>query len=116
MKKIELIELGLNEIARECRIIDSVAVSCQYSNDMRIAKGKGSDYTFEHIIKQHEEILSEVHEKVVALLDYVAEVMNAGEMVTATDAAISKPIFDLVYERKTEDDFEDEGEVEEMKF
>lgn len=106
MKKIELIELGLNEIARECRIIDSVAVNCQYSNDMRIAKGKGSDETFEHIIKQHEEILSEVHKKVVDLLDYVGEVMNAGEMVTSVDATISKPIFDLVYERKKDEDYE----------
>ena len=108
MKKIELIELGLNEIARECRIIDSVAMNCRYSNDMRVAKGKGSDETFEHIIKQHEEILCEVHQKVVDMLDYVGEVMNAGEMVTAVDAAISKPIFDLVYERKTDKDFEEE--------
>ena len=108
MKKIELIELGLNEIARECSIIDHVAMECVFSNAVRVAKGKGTDETFEKIIKQHEEILSEVHKKVVDLLGYVCEVMNAGEMVTAVDAAISKPIFDLVYERKTEEDFEEQ--------
>ncbi len=106
MKKIELIELGLNEIARECRIIDGVAMDCKASNALRVAKGKGSDETCEKIIKQHEEILSEVHKKVVDLMDYVGEVMNAGEMVTAVDAAISKPIFDLVYERKKDEDYE----------
>ena len=106
MRKIELIELGLNEIARECRIIDCVAMDCKASNALRVAKGKGSDETFEHIVKQHDEILEEVHSKVRELMEYVGEVMNAGEMVTAVDAAISKPIYDLVYERKTEKDYD----------
>ncbi len=106
MRRIEIIELGLNEIARECRIIDGVAMDCKVANEMRIAKGKGSDETFEHIEKQHDEVLKEVHEKVRDLLEYVGEVMNAGEMVTGVDIAINKTIYDLVYERTTEKDYE----------
>lgn len=40
------------------------------------------------------------------LLEMVGEYMNDHEMIEAVDLAINTPIYDLVYERKTDDDFE----------
>ena len=42
-------------------------------------------------------------------MEMVGEYMNGCDMVSAVDVAINKPIYDLVYGRKTEDDFEEEG-------
>ena len=107
MRKIELIELGLNEIARECRIIDGVAMDCKMAIAVNEAKGKTVDDVLRNLPVKHDEMMAEIHGKVVELLEMVGEYMNCNEMVTPVDLALNKPIYDLVYERKTEDDFEE---------
>lgn len=109
MTTIEKIELGLNEIARDCRTIDRVAVTGETLNAIREAGGHEAGDVMKELPEQHEDFLKDVHAKVAALLDMVGEYMNCHDMVSAVDVAISKPIYDLVYERKTEDDFEEEG-------
>jgi len=106
MKTIEKIELGLYEIARECRIIDRVATSHETLNAIHEAGGHKIDDVLKELPEQHEDFLKDVHGKVVELLEMVGEYMNGCDMVSAVDIAINKPIYDLVYERKTEEDFE----------
>jgi hypothetical protein len=108
MKTIEKIELGLYEIARECRIIDRVATSHETLNAIHEAGGHKIDGILKELPEQHEDFLKDVHGKVVELLEMVGEYMNGCDMVSAVDVAINKPIYDLVYERKTEEDFEEE--------
>ena len=108
MKRIEMIELGLYEIARECRTIDRVATSCATLNGLL----KNGRHKVDNLLKlpdEHENFLKDVHGKVVELLEMVEEYMNGCNMFSAADLAINTPIYDLVYERKTEDDFEKEG-------
>lgn len=108
MKRIEKIELGLYEIARECRTIDRVATSCATLNGLlRNDRHKVDDLL--KLPEQHEDFLKDVHGKVIELMEMVGEYMNGCEMVSAVDIAINTPIYDLVYERKTDDDFEKEG-------
>lgn len=107
MKRIEKIELGLFEIARECRIIDRVATNCATLNGLL----KNGRHKVEDLLKlpeEHEDFLKDVHGKVAELLEMVGEYMNDHEMIEAVDLAINTPIYDLVYERKTDDDFEKE--------
>ena len=107
MKRIEKIELGLFEIARECRTIDRVATNCATLNDLL----KNGRHKVEDLLKlpeEHEDFLKDVHGKVAELLEMVGEYMNDHEMIEAVDLAINTPIYDLVYERKTDDDFEKE--------
>ena len=125
MKRIEKIELGLYEIARECRTIDRVINSQESLNAIHEAGGHKVDdvlkelpeqheggHKVDDVLKelpeQHEDFLKEVHGKVVELLEMVGEYMNGCDMVSAMDIAINKPIYNLVYERKTEEDFEEE--------
>ena len=106
MRKIELIELGLNEIARECRIIDDVARDSRWIIAVNQAKGKEADNVLVQMPEAHEEMLAEIHGKVVDLLETVGEYMNMHDMVNGVDVAINQPVYDLVYERKTEKDYE----------
>ena len=108
MKTIEKIELGLNEIARECRIIDRVAMSHEALNAIHEAGGHKIDDVLKELSEQHEDFLKDVQGKVVELLEMVGEYMNGCDMVSAVDIAINKPIYDLVYERKTEQDYEND--------
>lgn len=107
MRSIELIELGLNEIARECRIIDDVATEDIHAGLLLDATGNGDRRAlFDRMAAQHSEMLREVHEKVRDLLEFVGEYMNGQDMVSAVDLAINKTIYDLVYERTKEEDYE----------
>lgn len=108
MKRIEKIELGLYEIARECRTIDRVATSYETLNAIHEAGGHEIDKVLLELPDQHEDFLKDVHAKVVELLEMVGEYMNGCDMVHPVDIAINKPIYDLVYERKTEEDFEED--------
>lgn len=109
MRRIEKIELGLYEIARECRTINRVATNQEVLNVIHEAGGEKVDDALKELPEQHDDFLKDVHGKVVELLEMVGEYMNTCDMVSAVDIAINSPIYDLVYERKTEDDFEKEG-------
>lgn len=108
MRSIELIELGLNEIARECRIIDDVMMESIHAASLQKAIEKPDNAAiFNRIAKRHEDVLKEVHEKVRDLLEFVGEYMNGQDMVSAVDVAINKTIYDLVYERTSDSDYEE---------
>ena len=109
MRRIEKIELGLYEIARECRTINRVATNQEVLNAIHEAGGEKVDDVLKELPEQHDDFLKDVPGKVVELLEMVGEYMNACDMVHPVDIAINRPIYDLVYERKTEDDFEKEG-------
>ena len=102
MERIELIRLALFEIGRECDIIDSVAVECRHMRTM----GKDKDPIFERIEKRHEMLLAGVHEKLRDIMEEVGEYMNNYDIVSGVDVAINKTIYDLVYERTSELDYE----------
>ena len=106
MTKIELIELGLHEVLRQCHVIDSVMNECTHVNNIRAAKGTGRDKTLDKLVYNHQELLDEVHTKVIELLDLCGEYMNNSGMTDGVEAAISEVVYDLVYERKTEKDYE----------
>ena len=109
MKTVEKIELGLYEIARECRTIDRVATSCETLNAVHEAGGHKVDDVLKEMPCQHGDFLKEVQQDVCRLLEKVGEYINGCDMVSAVDVAINGPIYDLVYDRKDEDDFEEEG-------
>lgn len=113
MRKIELIELGLNEIARECHIIDDVMMEEKHAANflkLKFALKTDNERCLNHIAERHQSILNEVHEKVRDLLELVGEYMNGQDMVSPVDLAINKAVYDLVYERTTEKDYEEGGE------
>ena len=106
MKKIELIELGLHEVLRQCHVIDGVMTECIHGSNIQEAKGIGRDRFLDKLVYNHQELLDEVHTKVIELLDLCGEYMNNSGMTDGVEAAISKVVYDLVYERKTEKDYE----------
>ena len=107
MRSIELIELGLNEIARECRIIDDVMTESMHASLLLDATSNNerSEF-FDRMATQHADMLKEVHGKVRDLLEFVGEYLNGQDMVSGVDLAINKTVYDLVYERTKEEDYE----------
>ena len=102
MRSIELIELGLNEIARECRIIDDVMMESIHAASLQKAIEKPeNEAIFNRIAERHQSVLKEVHEKVRDLLEFVGEYMNGQDIVSAVD---------LVYERTSDSDYEEKEE------
>lgn len=109
MERIELIELALAEIGRECHIIDRLSTECRNHIDLIEAKGKEVDGVLRGLQKQHDDTLKEIHEQLRDVLENVGEYMNAHDIVQPVDLAINKAVYDLVYERTTDKDYE-EGE------
>lgn len=107
MRSIELIELGLNEIGRECRIIDDVMTDVIHAGQLlEVTKNGDKVAFFDRMATQHADMLKEVHKKVRDLLEFVGEYLNGQDMVSGVDLAINKTVYDLVYERTKDEDYE----------
>ena len=106
MERLELIEMALNEIARDCRIVERVNMESKAVIAVCEAKGKPVDDVLKRITKQHEDMLKVVHKMARDLMEFTGEYMNSCDMVEGVDVALSKVVYDLVYERTTEKDYE----------
>ena len=106
MEKIELINMALFEIGRECQIVDALSKESLRHIEVIEAKGKEVPETFRKLKEQHDEMLSEIHKMLRDVMEEIGEYMNANDIVQGVDVAINKPIYDLVYERKNEKDYE----------
>lgn len=115
MKKIELINMALFEIGRECQIVDALRTESLRHIEVIEARGKEVPDTFRKLKADHEEMLNDIHHMLRDVMEEIGEYMNAHDIVQGVDVAINKAIYDLVYERKTEDDFEKEVTMEIIK-
>ena len=110
MEKIELINMALFEIGRECQIVDALSKESLRHIEVIEAKGEEVPDTFHKLKEQHDEMLSDIHKMLRDVMEEIGEYMNAHDIVQGVDVAINKAIYDLVYERKTEKDYENHDE------
>lgn len=107
MSDFELINLTLDQIRRIAGIIEQVRVE-----QWHLLKAQGEESISGKIMKdcydKNEAALKKCRLALRNVLEDIAEYQNAGDMVSAVDAALSKVPFDLIYERKSEEDFEKE--------
>lgn len=106
MEKIELINMALFEIGRECQIVDALSKESLRHIEVIEAKGEEVPDTFRKLKEQHDEMLGDIHKMLRDVMEEIGEYMNAHDIVQGVDVAINKTIYDLVYERKTEKDYE----------
>lgn len=108
MKSIELINLTLNEIRRSAQMVADV--ENDYRNLIFNMKREGSDAKSLEFNKKSADRLHENLERCrIALRDVledIAECQNNCDMVAGVDAAIGEVTYDLIYERKTDKDYE----------
>lgn len=111
MSDFELINLTLDQIRRIAGIIEQVRVE-----QWHLLKAQGEESISGKIMKdcydKNEAALKKCRLTLRNVLEDIAEYQNAGDMVSAVDAALSKVPFDLIYERKSEEDFEKEMNYE----
>lgn len=100
MKKIELINLTLEEIRRSVTMVSDVCKDAAYNNL------KEPNELFETLMSDSERVLETVRIKLRDVLGKIAEFQNAKDMVCGVDRALSETAYDLIYERKDEYDFE----------
>ena len=108
MSDYELINLTLDQIRRIAGAIELVRIE-----QWHLLKAQGEESISGKIMKdcydKNEAALKKCRLALRNVLKDIAEHQNAGDMVLAVDAALSKVPFDLIYERKNEKDFEKEG-------
>lgn len=100
MEKIELINLTLDEIRRAAQMIEGVCTQVLWSNRLSPCDVK------EKITASCTEQLERTRLALREVLEDIAEFQNNQDMLSGVDCALAKVSFDLIYERKTDEDFE----------
>lgn len=100
MEKIELINLTLDEIRRAAQMIESDRVQSICNN--RVLPNRDEVEVAAECTEQLEQTRLALRE----VLEEIAEFINNHGMLSGVDCALTKVSFDLIYERKTDDDFE----------
>ena len=102
MRKIELINLTLDEIRRSATMVSDVYKDAAYSYH------KEQNESFETLMSDCDRVLEDARIKLRDVLENIAEFQNAKDMVCPVDMALSETSYDLIYERKDEYDFEED--------
>lgn len=100
MKKIELINLTLDEIRRSTTIISDVYVEAALRNRHQ------KDEILEGIMNDCDYALENARKKLRDVLENVANFQNEKDMICGVDIALTKVSYDIIYERKKECDYE----------
>lgn len=100
MEKIELINLTLDEIRWAAQIIEGVRVQVLWRKNI------SPDIVKDKIATDCVEQLERTRLALRKALEDVAEFLNNQDMLCGVDRALTKVSFDLIYERKTDEDFE----------
>lgn len=108
MKTIELINLTLNEIRRAAQTIADVEADYRnliFNMEKDGVEAERIEFNKKSADRLHED-LERCRLALRDVLEDVAECQNNRDMVTAVDVAIGEVAYDLIYERKTEKDYE----------
>ncbi len=108
MTTIELINLTLNEIRRSAQMIADV--EADYRNLIFNMEKEGFDaerIDFNKKSADHLHVdLERCRLALRGVLEDIAECQNGHDMVRGVDAALGQVAYDLIYERKTDEDYE----------
>lgn len=104
MKTIELINLTLNEIRRSAQVIADMTTESEM-----IVSHQASENVKDILnarIKENHEVLNQCRIALREVLENIAEYQNSCDMVSGVDAELGKVAYDLIYERKTDEDYD----------
>lgn len=104
MKTIELINLTLNEIRRSAQVIADVTTESEMIVPHQ-ADGTVKDILNKRI-NENNEALNQCRIALREVLEDIAEYQNSCDMVSGVDAELGKVAYDLIYERKTDADYD----------
>lgn len=104
MTTIELINLTLNEIRRSAQVVADVTVEAEMILPHQ-ASETVKDILSERI-KQNKDALNQCRIALREALEDIAEYQNSIDMVSSVDAELGKVAYDLIYERKTDEDYD----------
>lgn len=104
MTAIELINLTLNEIRRSAQVIADVTAESEMI--LPYQTGETVKDILSERIKQNKDALNQCRIALREVLEDIAEYQNSCDMVSGVDAELGKVACDLIYERKTEKDYD----------
>lgn len=108
MKSIELINLTLNEIRRSAQMVADAEADFRnliFNMEKDGFDAKQIEFNKKYADRLHED-LERCRLTLRDVLEDIAECQNNRDMVTEVDVAIGKVAYDLIYERKTDKDYE----------
>lgn len=105
MNEYELICLTLEEVRKQAYNLQRMKDAVEWTIGRK--EGQQSDECLQNLIKESGEVLREILVNLRdAVLENIAEYNNGIDNVSGVDMALAKVPFDLIYERKKEEDFE----------
>lgn len=104
MTAIELINLTLNEIRRSAQVIADVTAESEMI--LPYQTGETVKDILSERIKQNKDALNQCRIALREVLEDIAEYQNSCDMVNGVDAELGKVAYDLIYERKTDKDYD----------
>lgn len=111
MSNYELINLTLDQIRRIAGAIELVRIEQWHLTKIN---GNGiSGKIRKECYEKNDKALKKCLTDLKNVLSDIAEHQNNGDMVTAMDAALSKVPFEILYQDKSEKDYEDERDTKE---
>lgn len=113
MKQIELINLTLDEIRRAAQGLADVEVSYQYLIHRSFLDGgdfESRKYNQERL-QEMQEVLENCRLSLRKTMEDLIGYLGAHDMIAPVDEALSQVAHELIYEHKTDNDYEDYSEV-----
>lgn len=105
MNEYELICLALEEVRKQAYNLQRMKDTLEWA--MGRKEGQQSDECLQNLIKESGEVLRETLANLRdTVLENIAEYNNGIDNVSGVDVALAKVPFALIYERKTDKDFE----------
>lgn len=109
MKSIELINLALDEIRRAAQRLADVEVDYQYLVHRSFLDGGDSEsrkYNQAHI-QEMQDVLENCRMSLRQTMGDLIGYLGAHDMIAPVDEALSQVARELIYEHKTDNDYED---------
>lgn len=106
MKLIELINLTLNEIRRSAQVVADVKAEQEFILGSNQPLDESIKEVMTQFVSSSNNALKYCHKALRDVLEHIAEYQNSHDMVSGVDEALGKVAYDLIYERKTDEDYE----------
>ncbi len=106
MKIIELINLTLNEIRRSAQVVADVKTEQEFILSNNPSLESSTKEVLMQFVSSSNNALEYCRKSLRDVLEHIAEYQNSKDMLRGVDAELGKVAYDLIYERKVDEDYE----------
>ncbi len=106
MTSIELINLTLNEIRRSAQVVADVKTEQEFILNSNPSMDSIIKEVMTKSVSSSNNALEYCRKALRDVLEHIAEYQNSQDILRGVDTELGKVAYDLIYERKTNEDYE----------